>query len=264
VVADCSLEYNALIKVLQPYEILERQLSFFRGFSFDAERCTHCGMCLGVCLQDALAAEDEQMCFYEYRCTHCGSCVKWCPVMSLSHEEHSDLSLYSAMTRFGPLLYTHSFVEPSLQPEMIRAIRHNARQMAKDRGLDLLLINGSRGLRNTTLAATEGADALLAVVSPSPHAPDDLLRIIHFSRKAGHDPLVIINMTDIDMQQTERMEEICHEQKAKLVGQLNYSPDFREALLRNKSINEYMLHSPIADAVAGIWPGILEHAGLVI
>jgi hypothetical protein len=25
-----------------------------------------------------------------------------------------------------------------------------------------------------------------------------------------------------------------------------------------------MPHSPIADAVAGIWPGILEHAGLVI
>ncbi|MEI6577151.1 MAG: 4Fe-4S binding protein [Bacteroidota bacterium] len=262
IIADCSLEYNALIKVMQPSNIREKRLPIFRGFSFDQERCIHCGMCLGVCKQDALAFLEEQMTFYEYRCTHCASCVKWCPVMALSHEEQREISLYHASTRFGFLVYSHNFLEPSLQPEMINAIRKQALQIARDRGAELVLVNGSRGLRNTTLKAIENTDALVAVISPAAHALKDLERIIHFCRKAGHEPLVIINMIDIDPLQSLEMEKICENMAVAVIGKVTYNASFRDALIRNQSINEIIPGSELAVSLENIWERILDHISL--
>lgn len=52
-----------------------------RKVSFDMDNCTHCGLCVSVCLAGALKLDgDYKLEFIEPKCTVCEMCVPACPV----------------------------------------------------------------------------------------------------------------------------------------------------------------------------------------
>jgi len=51
-----------------------------------AEKCMHCGACVGSCPQNAIFLNDIYLTFGE-ACNDCGICVTVCPVGALELEE---------------------------------------------------------------------------------------------------------------------------------------------------------------------------------
>ena len=51
-----------------------------------ADRCHHCGACVGSCPQNAIFMNDFILVFGE-ACNNCGRCIKVCPVGAISKEE---------------------------------------------------------------------------------------------------------------------------------------------------------------------------------
>ncbi|MCD6413854.1 MAG: 4Fe-4S binding protein [Elusimicrobia bacterium] len=49
------------------------------------EKCTHCGVCVGICPVGALAVDEDtrKINFYSEKCTACGLCINVCPVRAM-------------------------------------------------------------------------------------------------------------------------------------------------------------------------------------
>lgn len=252
-IADCSFEYNGLRQILAEDQGQSVRLPFFRGFSFDEERCSHCRQCLNICHQQAIAYKNDKVQYYEYRCSHCGSCIHWCPLMVLGLEEQSDISLITTETRIGPLVYTASLLEPSLMPDMIKAIRGKARNLAKQQTIPYILINGSRGINDTSYMALTGVDMVLIVVSPSVWAVEDLADDVKMSRLSGAEPWIIQNMTGLDTGFDLVLDDYCTKNKLKIAGKIPADAMFRRALSDKKSIVEYLPESAASASIRLIW-----------
>ncbi|MBR1826608.1 MAG: 4Fe-4S binding protein [Clostridia bacterium] len=54
---------------------------------WEEDPCIMCGLCVKVCRQDALKAEDGKIIIDREKCNHCGRCVKTCPTDAWKGEE---------------------------------------------------------------------------------------------------------------------------------------------------------------------------------
>lgn len=258
VIVDCSFEYNIIRSIYPEKSKTLRKLPFFRGFSFEEERCSHCRQCLEICYQDAIDYVDDKIKYYEYRCSHCGSCIRWCPLMVLNLKEQSDISLIISQTRVGPVIYTESLLEPSLMPDMIRYLRDQAFHTAMSEKIESILINGSKGSNDTSYLALTGVDAVLIVVSPSIWAFDDLDHDVHLSRLSGVEPHIILNMSGLDPDFDLHFMSYCNEKQLHLAGKIPADKDFRQAILSGKTILEYRPDSVASETIRTIWEEVNE------
>jgi|GEM_PF-3803428 MinD superfamily P-loop ATPase len=258
VIVDCSFEYNIIRSIYSEKSKTLRKLPFFRGFSFDKERCSHCRQCLEICHQDAIDYVDGQIKYYEYRCSHCGSCIRWCPLMVMNLKEQSDISLIISQTRVGPVIYTESLLEPSLMRDMIRYLRDQAFLTARSKKIETILINGSKGSNDTSILALTGVDAVIIVVSPSIWAFEDLDHDVRLSRLSGVEPHVILNMSGLDPDFDEQFVIYCSEKQLHLTGRIPADKDFRQAILGGKTILEHSPDSVASEAIRIIWTNVNE------
>ncbi|MEW6725950.1 MAG: 4Fe-4S dicluster domain-containing protein [Bacillota bacterium] len=66
---------------------------------YDAERCTYCGICAGICPAAAITMEEDRenlavrRVFNSFACIYCGRCVELCPngalQMGAEHPEYA-------------------------------------------------------------------------------------------------------------------------------------------------------------------------------
>ncbi|MHC1707127.1 MAG: hypothetical protein AB9842_06340 [Bacteroidales bacterium] len=259
VIVDCSFEFNVMRKLVPDRSRRSRKLPFFRGFSFDEDRCSHCRQCLEICHQHALDYVDDRIKYYEYRCSHCGSCIRWCPLMVLNLEDQNDISLIVAETDVGPVVYTESLLEPSLMPDMIRYLRTQALEIVKARNFDTILINGSKGMNDVSYLALAGVDAVIIVVSPSIWAITDLEKDVHLSRLSGVEPLIVFNLLGLDPEFDVRIQSYCDSKNYIVAGKIPADPVFRKALLEGKTILEYDPVSQSSLAINMIWDNVNKH-----
>lgn len=262
VIVDCSFEYNVLRKVLGEKSRTSRKLPFFRGFSFDENRCSHCRQCLEICHQHAIGYIDGRIQYYEYRCSHCGSCIRWCPLMVLNLEDQNDISLIVSETGSGPLVYTESLLEPSLVPDMIKALRAQAVSLGNKRKSETILINGSRGTNDSSYVSLSGVDAVLIVVSPTVWAFTDLEKDVKLSRLSGVEPLVICNMWGMDPDFDRQFDHYCEANQLRVGGKIPADPLFRQAVLQGTNMLELSPDSDSSAAIRNIWSLIVEQISL--
>lgn len=63
---------------------------------FYEDKCIQCGMCFGVCPEDAIPVDEEtaQRTNFNYeRCKGCGICAKVCPVAAIAMKDTEEVDL---------------------------------------------------------------------------------------------------------------------------------------------------------------------------
>ena len=77
-------------------EDYEKGVAYVEGFGVQVQplsqdiirnisRCTHCGVCVGICPTDALVLEPEtrRVLFYDTKCIGCELCIRACPTRAM-------------------------------------------------------------------------------------------------------------------------------------------------------------------------------------
>lgn len=260
VLADCDVDAADLHLILAP-EIRRRE-AFRSGHQAAIRRgdCIACGGCATVCRFGAVRLIEREGGEEEYAidpiaCEGCGVCVHFCPQQAIDFPETTCGEWFISDTRFGPMVHAKLGIAAENSGKLVSLVRANAREVARERACDLVLIDGSPGIGCPVIASITGADLALVVSEPTLSGLHDLKRVSDLTRHFNVQTLVCVNKWDINEDMTRRIETEAGQQGARLAGRVSYDHAVTEAQIRGQAVVEYATNG-IAQEIAGVWASV--------
>ena len=236
ILADADVDAPDLFILLEP-RIRERE-SFRAGFRarIRRDRCTACGDCRDLCRYQAISADYV---VDEMECEGCGVCAHFCPAGAVELEEKECGEWFISDTRYGPLVHARLGVGEENSGKLVTTVRHNARLVAEERGLDLVIVDGPPGIGCPVISAITGANLVLIVTEPTLSGLHDMKRVAALVKHFAIPTVVCINKYDLNPEVTAEIMRYCQESGIRLVGTVPYDPVVSRALVRKRLIVEH-------------------------
>jgi MinD superfamily P-loop ATPase len=259
VVADCDVDAADLHLVLDPQV---RQTSDFSGgkqAAIDPSKCMGCGRCAGLCRFEAIhldgPANDvigKTYVIDPVACEGCGVCVEFCPMKAIELHEAVNGQWFLSDTRFGPMVHARLGIAQANSGKLVTLIRRQAREIAEERRLDLIVVDGAPGIGCPVIASITGADLVLIVTEPTLSGQHDLGRVADLAANFGIRALLCINKADINPQMTRQIGEEARQRRITIVGEIPYDDAFTRAQIMKATIVEYT-GGAITERVKALW-----------
>jgi MinD superfamily P-loop ATPase len=260
VVVDCDVDAADLHLLLQPR--VERQQEFKGGREavIRQEDCMGCGACYDVCQFSAIQADylPDGACTYTVdplACEGCGVCVHFCPERAIDFPEVVSGEWFISETRNGPMVHARLGIAAENSGKLVTLVRNEARKLANERQLDLLLVDGPPGIGCPVIASLSGVDAALVVTEPTMSGMHDLERVVRLAQHFGVPVYVCINKSDINNKMTKQICDYCHNRNLTVVGKIPFDPQVTRAQLLATAVVERN-STPAAKAIKEIWERI--------
>ncbi len=143
VLADCDVDAADLHLVLAPK--VRATHSFESGVlaAIDPDLCARCGACAEACRFGAVS-EDFQV--RPGHCEGCGACAFVCPAGAVTLAPRRCGEWYESETRCGPMVHAALDIGAENSGRLVSLVRAESERLAKERGLDFVLVDGSPGI----------------------------------------------------------------------------------------------------------------------
>jgi MinD superfamily P-loop ATPase len=250
VLCDADVDAADLYLILEP-DIREKQ-AFQEGHRavIDKDKCTECGMCRELCRFHAISPEYE---VGPIDCEGCGVCVYFCPAEAIEFPLKTCGELFISNTRCGPMVHARLGIAEDNSGKLVTLTRQWARELANNRGLNLILTDGPPGLACPVIASITGADGVLIVTEPTLSGHHDMDRVVELANHFEIPASVCINKYDLNRDMTETIEAYARDKGLPVVGRIPFDPSFTEAMVQKQTIMEYDADCNAAQEVKGIW-----------
>jgi MinD superfamily P-loop ATPase len=250
VVADCDVDAPDLHMLLHPVVLETQRFSGSQVAVIDKAKCTNCLACKEACRFDAITDTPE---VDGVACEGCAVCTLVCPADAIKLVDRTSGNAY--ISKFGQGFMSHALLFPgeANSGKLVTLVRQNAKVTAKKQGIDLIIIDGSPGIGCPVIASISGVDSALIVTEPTLSGIHDLDRVLQLLRHFGVAAYVCVNMYDINLENTKKIEVFCHTQNVAIVGKIPFDPQVTEAMVNGKTIIEYAPASNAAKAIVDIW-----------
>jgi MinD superfamily P-loop ATPase len=235
VLVDCDVDAADLHLLLQPRVL--KQEKYFGGRSprVDLDKCTRCGLCTDVCRFHAI--EDGVV---EYiSCEGCGFCSHVCPEEAITMKEAFSGDWFVSDTPYGPFVHARLGIGEENSGKLVTVVRKQATEIAKERNLNLILIDGPPGIGCPVTASMTGVDLVLAVTEPTLSGIHDLERILKLAQHFKIPAMVCINKFDINLKNSHQIISYGESNGSKIIGNIPYEPKVVEALVNRKTVMDY-------------------------
>jgi len=239
VIADCDVDAADLHLVLRPEFGAENDFSGRNQAIIDQEACTLCGRCAEVCRFDAVLGDpDAGYSIDSIACEGCELCRRECPAEAIRMEPVVNGAWSVSETRFGPLVHAHLGVAEDNSGKLVTIVRNEARQVAADRELPLVIVDGSPGIGCPVIASLAGAHLVLLVTEPTVSGRHDLERVIQVVRQFRLPYAVCVNKADLSPGMTAEIRaQVAGE--AEFVTTVDYDPAVTHAQVAGTDVIEY-------------------------
>ncbi len=260
VLADCDVDASNLAILAGGLEG-EEEPFFGEGVArVDPDLCTLCGKCEESCRFGAISlprGEEGRPAgparVREIACEGCGLCALVCPGKAISMEERRSGTLVVSRSRHGPIVHARLRPGEGNSGKLVAMVREKAKGVAAERGLDLVLVDGSPGIGCPVISSLAAVDGAFLVVEPSVSALHDLERILQLLERFRVRACLVLNKWDLHPAAGEEILALCRERDVPRAGKIPFDPLFLDALLEGRSIVEYAPGSPPAAAVEDAW-----------
>jgi len=236
-----------------------RQRSDFMGGSIAEivpESCSQCGTCRELCRFDAI---DETFTVDGIKCEGCGVCVDLCPEKAILFPVQRCGEWFISDTSFGPMVHARLGIAEENSGKLVSLIRKEARKLAEEKGIDLILTDGPPGIGCPVIASISGATALAIVVEPTVSGLHDMIRVVDLAAHFRIPGMVIINKYDLNIEMTTSIEQKARERNMTILGRIPFDLVFTRSMVQGKNIFEYGSKQGAAlDAVKDIWNKIIH------
>lgn len=255
ILCDADVDAADLHLLMQP-EVKER--TDFMGGSkavINPDLCTGCGTCRTLCRFDAISDRYE---VDPIRCEGCGVCVDFCPEQAIDFPVQRCGEWYISATRFGPMVHARLGIAEENSGRLVSLVRKETRQLAEERGLDLILTDGPPGIGCPVIAAIGGATALVIVVEPTVSGIHDMERVVDLAAHFRVPGMVIVNKYDLNVEMTETIEQLAVQRNLVVLGRVPFDPVFTRSMVQGQTLFEYGAETPTRQVVRDIWAKIIS------
>jgi MinD superfamily P-loop ATPase len=259
VVADCDVDAADLHLVLAPTIVRREEFSGGSQARIEPDRCTACGRCETLCRFNAIRVDDsldtrgrKVRRVDPIACEGCGVCAWFCEPKAIQFGPVVNGDWFVSETRCGPMV--HARLEPAAanSGKLVSVVRREAKKVAAQRELELILIDGSPGIGCPVIASITGADLVLAVVEPTQSGMHDLGRIIELTAHFQIETLVAINKWDINPDICRQIEQQVARHDVPVIGRIRYDRAVTEAQAQGLSTVEYT-DGAVAEDIRQTW-----------
>jgi MinD superfamily P-loop ATPase len=242
VVCDCDVDAADLYLVLAPEVREEHAFSGGSTARLDPAACVQCGRCLDLCRFDAIVADPGKgrpASIDEFACEGCGLCSEICPADAITLEPTENGRWYVSDTRHGPLVHARLGPAEENSGKLVTLVRGEARRVAKELGVDVILVDGSPGIGCPVIASITGATQLLVVTEPSASGIHDLERVLELAERLSVPAAVIVNRWDVHPEGADAIQRMCEGRGVEFLAKIPYDPDVTRAQVAGVPVVEY-------------------------
>ena len=219
------------------------------------EPCTACGTCIDLCRFGAIT---DQFQVDAIRCEGCGVCVDFCPALAIDFPVQRCGEWYVSETRSGPMVHARLGIAQENSGKLVSLVRKEARQLAEERGAELIITDGPPGIGCPVIASIGGATVLVIVVEPTVSGIHDMERVVDLAAHFRVPGMVCVNKFDLNLEMTEAIEQLAIRRDVALLGRVPFDPVFTRSMVQGKNIFEYGTQTPTHEVVRKIWEKIIN------
>jgi MinD superfamily P-loop ATPase len=259
VLADCDVDAADLHLLLDPHVVDREPFTGGQRARIKADECMACGVCQELCRFGAISFDGagNGLLHQTFRidalaCEGCGVCAWFCPEHAIEFSPAVNGEWFISETRFGPMVDAKLGVAAENSGKLVTTVRSNARRVAEEHGLSLLLIDGSPGIGCPVIASITGVDLVLVVTEPTVSGLHDLKRVAGLARHFGIPAMVCVNKWDLNAEITAIIENRARGWGWALAGRVRYDRAITEAQVLRKTIVECRHDGSAAD-VREVW-----------
>jgi MinD superfamily P-loop ATPase len=255
VLCDADVDAADLHLLMQP-EV--RQRTDFMGggiATINPDLCTGCGTCLDLCRFGAITDRFE---VDAIRCEGCGVCVDFCPAKAIDFPPQRCGEWYISETRFGAMVHARLGIAEENSGKLVSLIRKEVRQLAEERGADLIITDGPPGIGCPVIASIGGATALVIVVEPTVSGIHDMERVVDLAAHFRVPGMVCVNKWDLNPEMTEAIEQLAIKHNVTVLGRVPFDPAFTRSMVQGKTLFEYGESSETQQMVRDVWAKIIN------
>jgi MinD superfamily P-loop ATPase len=225
----------------------------------NSELCTGCGLCRDLCRWDAISGDFD---VDSLECEGCGVCVYFCPEKAIEFPVNTCGEWYISDTRFGPMVHARLGIAEENSGKLVTLVRMEAKKLAEDKGLDLIITDGPPGVGCPVIASIGGASAVLIVTEPTVSGHHDMERVTELAAHFNVPAMMCVNKFDLNTKQTSKIEEFAAEKNVTVLGRIPFDPIFTRSMVQGQTIFEYDKGSESGQAIRLIWERVSETLGL--
>lgn len=259
VLADCDVDAADLHLVLGTRIIRHRNFSGGRRARIKSGHCTACGKCEELCRFDAIYFDgpgngrvDKTFRIDPIACEGCGVCAWFCAEKAIEFRAVINGEWFVSETRHGPMVHAKLGIAQENSGKLVYTVRNEARKLAEQRGLEMVIIDGSPGIGCPVIASITGAALVLIVTEPTLSGRHDMERVAELTRHFGIPALVCVNKWDLNPQVADEIESLAQERGIRVSGRVRYDRAVTQAQIRRQSVVEYQQDGCAAD-IREVW-----------
>jgi len=248
VLADCDVDAADLHLLLNPKVQVREEFKALEIAKINEEKCSECGRCMEKCRFNAI----RDYTIDSLSCEGCGVCEFVCPENAISMNQKVAGESYISKTRYGPLCHARLYPGEEASGKLVTVVRNNAKKIAEEEKLDLIIIDGSPGIGCPVIASIGGVDLVLVVTEPTMSGLHDLDRILAVTKHFKLPATVCINKYDINLDKAKEIEEYSNDQGVTVIGKIPYDISFTKAMIERKPIIQYIKEG-VSETIKDVW-----------
>jgi MinD superfamily P-loop ATPase len=267
VLADCDVDAADLHLILEPKIIRREKFSGGSRARIIEDHCTACGECKEICRFDAIfyngprnGKPGKTFRVDPIACEGCGVCAYFCPENAIEFAPAVNGEWFISDTRYGPMVHAKLGVAEENSGKLVSIVRSQAKKIAEEQRLDLVIIDGSPGIGCPVIASITGSDLVLVVTEPTLSGIHDLERISALTRHFNITTVVCINKYDLNEELSSQIEAKSAELNARVVGKVFYDPVVTKAQIMRSSVIEYT-GGLISQQIKSLWRHVIYSLG---
>lgn len=250
VLCDADVDAADLHLIMDPEVVKSDPFKGGGEAAVNNEKCIECGLCRTLCRWNAIT-EDYKVDPLE--CEGCGVCFYFCPEKAINFPQKTCGEWFISDTRFGPMVHARLGIAEENSGRLVTLVRKEAKNLAEEKGRDLIITDGAPGVGCPVIASIGGADAVLIVTEPTVSGAHDMARVAELAAHFKIPAMVCVNKYDLNPEKTKEIMEYTKGHRMEYLGEIPFDPTFTKAMVEGKNIFEHAPESEICARVKNIW-----------